>query len=52
MEDQEPDFSNDTEVKPKKMLSEQKLQYLPNIRIKALEKKKEMQIILLNYSSR
>ena len=42
MDDQEPDFLDDTEIKPKKQLSEQKLQHLANIRIKALEKKKEM----------
>ena len=45
MDDQEPDFLEDTEVKPKKKLSEQKLQHLANIRIKALEKKKEMKAI-------
>jgi len=45
MDDQEPDFLEDTEVKPKKQLSEQKLQHLANIRIKALEKKKEMKAI-------
>ena len=42
MDDQEPDFLKDTEVKPKKQLSEQKQQHLANIRIKALEKKKEI----------
>ena len=31
--------------KPKKQLSEQKLQHLQNIRVKALEKKKEMKVI-------
>ena len=45
MDDQEPDFLDDTEIKPKKQLSEQKLQHLANIRIKALEKKKEMKEI-------
>ena len=47
MNDQEKDFLEDIEieenVKPtKKKLSEQKLQHLANIRVKALEKKKEM----------
>ena len=45
MDNQEKDFLDDTEiedVKPKKQLSEQKLQHLANIRVKALEKKKEM----------
>ena len=41
-DDQETDFLEDTEIKPKKQLSEQKLQHLANIRVKALEKKKEM----------
>ena len=49
MDDQEKDFLEDTEiedVKPtKKKLSEQKLQHLANIRVKALEKKKEMKQI-------
>ena len=50
MNDQEKDFLDDTEVdttikKPKKQLSEQKLQHLQNIRVKALEKKKEMKVI-------
>ena len=52
MGDQEKDFLEDTEieddVKPtkiKKQLSEQKLQHLANIRVKALEKKKEMKQI-------
>ena len=45
MDDQEPDFLEDTEVKPKKQSSEQKLQHLANIRIKALDKKKEMKAI-------
>jgi len=50
MNDQEKDFLEDTEkeedVKPtKKKLSEQKLQHLANIRVKALEKKKEMKQI-------
>ena len=48
MNDQETDFLEDTEIeiKPtKKQLSEQKLQHLANIRVKALEKKKEMKQI-------
>ena len=45
MDDQEADFLDDTEIKPKKQLSEQKLQHLANIRVKALEKKKEMKEI-------
>ena len=52
MNDQEKDFLEDTEieedVKPtkiKKQLSEQKLQHLANIRVKALEKKKEIKQI-------
>ena len=50
MDNQEKDFLEDTEieedVKPtKKKLSEQKLQHLANIRVKALEKKKEMKQI-------
>jgi len=48
MNDQEKDFLEDTEtdIKPtKKKLSEQKLQHLANIRVKALEKKKEMKQI-------
>ncbi len=45
MDDQEPDFLDDTQVKQKKHLSEQKLQHLANIRIKALEKKREMKEI-------
>ena len=47
-DDQETDFLEDTEtdIKPtKKKLSEQKLQHLANIRVKALEKKKEMKQI-------
>ena len=32
-------------IKPKKQLSEQKLQHLSNIRVKALEKKKQMKEI-------
>ena len=32
----------ETVIKPKKQLSEQKLQHLANIRVKASEKKKEM----------
>ena len=40
MDDQETDFLEDTEIKPtKKQLSEQKLQHLANIRVKALEQK-------------
>ena len=44
MDNQEKDFIYDTEVdtsfrKPKKQVSEQKLQHLQNIRVKALEKK-------------
>ena len=41
--DQEKDFLDDVEADikpPKKQLSEQKLQHLANIRIKALEKEK------------
>ena len=36
MDDQETDFLEDTEteIKPKKQLSEQKLQHLANIRVK------------------
>ena len=50
MDDQEKDFLEDTEIDndikpPKKKLSEQKLQHLANIRVKALEKKKEMKQI-------
>jgi hypothetical protein len=52
MDNQEKDFLDDvdTEIdtsfrKPKKQLSEQKLQHLQNIRVKALEKKKEMKVI-------
>ena len=52
MDDQEKDFLEDTEIeedvkptKSKKQLSEQKLQHLANIRVKALEKKKEMKQI-------
>ena len=50
MDNQEKDFLDDTEVetsfrKPKKQWSEQKLQHLQNIRVKALEKKKEMKVI-------
>jgi hypothetical protein len=49
MDDQEKDFLEYTEtddVKPtKKKLSEQKLQHFQNIRVKALEKKKEMKLI-------
>jgi len=47
MDTQEKDFLDDVDVdssyqKPKKQLSEQKLQHLQNIRVKALEKKKQM----------
>ena len=52
MDNQEKDFLDDvdTEIdtsvrKPKKQLSEQKLQHLQNIRVKALEKKKQMKEI-------
>ena len=50
MDNQEKDFLDDvdTEIdvrKPKKKLSEQKLQHLQNIRVKALEKKKQMKEI-------
>ena len=44
MDNQEKDFLEDVDtmidIKPKKQLSEQKLQHLQNIRVKALEKKK------------
>ena len=52
MDNQEKDFLDDVDTdidtsfrKPKKQLSEQKLQHLANIRVKALEKKKEMKVI-------
>jgi len=50
MDTQEKDFLDDVDVdssyqKPKKQLSEQKLQHLQNIRVKALEKKKQMKEI-------
>ena len=48
MDNQEKDFLDDVDTsfrKPKKQLSEQKLQHLQNIRVKALEKKKEMKVI-------
>ena len=52
MDNQEKDFLDDvdTEIdtsvrKPKKQLSEQKLQHLQNIRVKALEKNKQMKEI-------
>jgi hypothetical protein len=46
MDTEEKDFLDDVEIKPKKkQLSEQKLQHLQNIRVKALEKKKEMKEI-------
>ncbi len=35
-------YDTEIEIKPKKQLSEQKLQRLANIRVKALEKKKEI----------
>ena len=45
MDDQEKDFLEDTEIKDfkptKKRLSEQKLQHLANIRVKALEGRKK-----------
>ena len=50
MDNQEKDFLDDVDTdidvrKPKKQLSEQKLQHLQNIRVKALEKKKQMKEI-------
>ena len=50
MDTQEKDFLDDVDVdssyqKPKKQLCEQKLQHLQNIRVKALEKKKQMKEI-------
>ena len=48
METEEKDFLDDVEtshIKPKKQLSEQKLKHLETIRVKALEKKKEMKEI-------
>ena len=50
MDNQEKDFLDDVDTdisvrKPKKQLSEQKLQHLSNIRVKALEKKKQMKEI-------
>ena len=49
MDNQEKDFLDDVDteidIKPKKQLSEQKLQHLSNIRVKALEKKKQMKEI-------
>ena len=52
MNNQEKDFLDDVDTdidtsfrKPKKQLSEQKLQHLSNIRVKALEKKKQMKEI-------
>ncbi len=46
MDDQETDFleETETETKPKKQLSEQKLQHLANIRVKAWEKKEMKQM--------
>ena len=43
--EEEKDFMDDAPITKKKQLSEQKLQHLANIRIKALEKKKEMKEI-------
>ena len=43
--EEEKDFMEDTPIIKKKQLSEQKLQHLANIRVKALEKKKEMKEI-------
>ena len=43
--EEEKDFMDDAPIIKKKQLSEQKLQHLANIRIKALEKKKEMKEI-------
>ena len=50
MHNQEKEFLDDTGVdtsfrKPKKQLSEQKSQHLQNLRVKALEKKKQMKEI-------
>jgi hypothetical protein len=52
MDNQEKEFLDDVDTdidtsfrKPKKQLSEQKLQHLQNIRVKALEKKKQMKEI-------
>ena len=48
MNSHQEDFLEDTDVAPKptkKQLSEQKLQHLANIRVKALEKKKEIKQI-------
>ena len=52
MDNQEKEFLDDVDTdidtsfrKPKKQLSEQKLQHLSNIRVKALEKKKQMKEI-------
>ena len=45
MDNQEKDFLDDVDteidIKQKKQLSEHKLQHLQNIRVKALEKKKQ-----------
>ena len=43
--EEEKDFMDYAPITKKKQLSEQKLQHLANIRIKALEKKKEMKEI-------
>ena len=51
METEKKDFLDDVEtphIKPKKQLSEQKLKHLETIRIKALEKKREMKAIIKN----
>ena len=45
MDEEEKDFLEDEIIKPKKQLSEQKLEHLKNIRVKALEKKKQMKEI-------
>ena len=45
MDDEEKDFLEEENIKPKKQLSEQKLEHLKNIRVKALEKKKQMKEI-------
>ncbi len=52
MDNQKKEFLGDVDTdidtsfrKPKKQLSEQKLQHLSNIRVKAIEKKKQMKEI-------
>ena len=55
MDNQEKDFLDDVDTdtsvrKPKKQLSEQKLQHLSNIRVKALEKKKQIKAINMRMS--